>query len=139
MNEPVVKICKACGQSFSTIKNRQIFCNQLKKKTCPICGSEFEYVCKGEVKETCGDIHCQAQLIKDKRTKSAQSLTKICKWCGKEFNPKDYKQVYCDGVHYKTCKICGKDFVINPAVDTTTLTCSQECARKLMSINHLKD
>ena len=95
----------------------------------------YKYTCNSFIPQTCS-IECQAQLIKKNRTKSALSLIRICKWCGKEFHPKDHRQAYCEDIHYKNCKVCGKEFVIDPVADPYVMTCSKECMSKIMSINH---
>lgn len=58
---------------------------------------------------------------------------KICKYCGKEFNPgpKGYRRKYCDGPHFKTCEYCGKEFEILDIANFIPKTCSKECSNKL--------
>ena len=130
--------CKLCGEEFETYKIGQQYCGQLKSKTCPICGKEYTYICGPQyTQQTCGDADCQAQLIKERRTASALEQTRVCKWCGKEFHPKDWRDVYCYDQHYKTCVICGKQFEIDPRDGSDKAeTCSKECMGKLMSQNH---
>lgn len=55
---------------------------------------------------------------------------KICQYCGKEYYHWNGKSKYCEGPHYATCKICGKQFEITPGV-TKTVVCSKECKREL--------
>lgn len=127
--------CKGCGETFKPKRATQVFCGQVKHKSCPICGKDIEYVCNGQSNQTCSP-ECQAQLIVKKRTESALALTRVCKWCGKEFHPKDHREIYCEGPHYKKCVICGKEFEIDPVVDPNVMTCSKECMGQLMSQNH---
>lgn len=84
------KICKRCGQKFMTNKAKQVYCNMQKTSTCPICKQEFTYLCSSFASQTCGNPQCQSELIRMNRTKSVSTQTRICKWCGKEFTPKNY-------------------------------------------------
>ncbi len=69
-----------------------------------------------------------AELIRRKRVESASKLEKICKFCGKKFVPKSVRDAYCDGPHYKTCVVCGKQFEVNPKERRQlNETCSKEC------------
>lgn len=77
-------------------------------------------------KQTCSR-QCSAKLAKQHRELSAKQLIKTCKWCGKEFIPKSVRDVYCDGPHYSTCTMCGKQFEINVRYTTIPKTCSKEC------------
>ena len=54
--------------------------------------------------------------------------SRICKLCGKEFQPRKPKQVYCDNVHYATCPVCEKQFEIIPR--DARMYCSKECRVK---------
>jgi len=129
------RICRQCGEEFKPTNVKQHYCNQEKSKSCPICSKLITYKCGPFVKETCS-VHCQAQYVKQKRNASAQLLTKKCKWCGKEFHPKEVREEYCEGPHYQTCAICGKKFEIDVKRHPDTSTCSKECMGKLMSQNH---
>ena len=133
---PIERKCKQCGKKFTTIFYKQMYCNEEKEKTCPVCGKSFKYVCNSFVRETCGDVHCQATFIKTKRRSAISDQIRICKWCGKKFHPKEIRDVYCYDKHYKKCVICGKDFEIDVRKDQNVETCSKECMSKLMSQNH---
>lgn len=54
--------------------------------------------------------------------------TRICKWCGKEFEGSGTAK-YCKGPHYATCAVCGKEFEVNPG--NPNKCCSRECKAKL--------
>ena len=134
-----IKICKRCGNQFETTNHGQAYCNQLKTKVCPICNKTFEYVCgQADVPATCGDPHCQGLFIKQKRVANVANEVRVCKWCGKEFHPREVRDVYCYDTHYKECVICGKRFVFDPRKHRSeeSNTCSKECKGKLMSQNH---
>lgn len=133
--EPTERSCKGCGEKFITTKLGQVYCNREKTKVCPVCGKVFSYVCNNSVRATCSES-CQATFIKEKRRKAIASEIRICKWCGKEFHPKEVRDVYCDGPHYKKCAICGKEFEIDVRKDQNVETCSSECKGILMSRNH---
>lgn len=129
------QICKRCGETFITENKRQLYCKQIKQKSCPICGSKIEYICDLKVKETCSK-KCQMILANQRKQKNLENTKRICKWCGKEFTPMHPRDRYCRNTHYKTCVVCGKEFQIQPDVDPHTNTCSKECKSKLMSQNH---
>lgn len=59
-----------------------------------------------------------------------------CKWCGNEFIPKTARDVYCKGVHYQTCIVCGRQFEVDVRAHPETKTCSKECRYKLATKNH---
>lgn len=129
----IIRICKLCGQEFHPTARKQFCCNQMKPRKCEACGKEFLTLCStANTTSTCSK-ECQVALIKKKRESSAASAVKICKWCGKEFHPTSVRQAYCSDVHYQTCVVCGKKFVIDPQKDSSVKTCSKECRYKLMS------
>jgi len=133
-----VRKCKRCGQEFKPKTAKQQYCNKKEIKICPICGVEFEVTCSAYVTETCGKNECQGLLAKRIRENNLKDEVRICKWCGLEFTPKENLDKYCYRKHYKECKICGKQFEVDVRTSTYSLpeTCSDECKRKLMSINH---
>lgn len=62
------------------------------------------------------------------------ALTKICAYCGKEFEPSGRnksRQKYCKGPHYNTCEVCGKVFELHNINDGISRTCCVECRNKL--------
>lgn len=133
--KPVERECKGCGTKFTTIFYKQMYCNEEKEKPCVICGKLIQYKCNSFVPETCSST-CQAVLVKTKRRANIADEVRICKWCGKEFHPKEVRDVYCEGPHYKKCAICGKDFEVDVRRDPYVETCSKECMGRLMSQNH---
>lgn len=61
-------------------------------------------------------------------------MTKICAYCGKEFEPSGRnksRQKYCKGPHYNTCEVCGKVFEVHNINEGISKTCSVECRNKL--------
>lgn len=123
----VIRTCKRCGVQYHPKSSRQQCCNKPIKVPCAICGKLMDQICTFATQsETCS-IECQAQLIKQNREASAKKLTKKCKWCGKEFHPKSVRDAYCEGVHYDTCVICGKQFEIDVRAYSDKKTCSEEC------------
>ena len=112
------RICKVCGESFIPISNNQHYCKQVHKRTCSICGKEFDYRCEADSNPNiCYD--CRGRKYK-----------KICKVCGKEFISKTPGRQICDGPHYRTCEICGKQFEVpkDRLFDNTLTCCSKECS-----------
>lgn len=55
--------------------------------------------------------------------------TKICKFCGKLFNPVSNHQVYCKGPHMRICPACGKDYeeTNSKNLKRPPHACSYEC------------
>lgn len=125
--EPTERVCPTCGVTFTTIKNKQVYCNEEKEAICEVCGNKFTYICNGEYKQrTCSEA-CANVLITDTRKASAQLKQRVCKWCGKLFTPREHRDVYCYDTHFQTCAVCGKQFEIDVRKDTTVKTCSKEC------------
>lgn len=131
-----IKICAECNQEFTPKSSRQKYCNREIVRNCPVCNKPYIDVCNATpLKSTCGDSECQTKLILAKRAESASKLTRICKWCGKEFHPKEFKQNYCDDVHYQKCQVCGKQFIIDPVYYKGAKTCSEKCRQMLTHTN----
>lgn len=61
-------------------------------------------------------------------------MIKICKYCGKEFEPKgrnSSRRKYCDGPHYAICENCGKEFEIVSFDSGVPKCCCKACANEL--------
>lgn len=129
-----VKKCKRCGEEFIA-KGKAIYCNKEKTEICPICGKHYIVTCNSSAPNTCGDSNCIIEYSKKKREESASKEIRICKWCGRPFQPKSARDVYCREIHYQTCVICGKEFEIDVRKDSTVKTCSAECKHILMVNN----
>jgi len=56
-------------------------------------------------------------------------MTKLCKMCGKPFEPKTNAQTICSDIHYRNCEVCGRPFIIKRPT-SSQLCCSKECTRK---------
>ena len=126
------KICRVCGQHFHPMSFRQTDCNKLIEKVCEVCGKIYIGKCSlNDVSTTCSP-QCTQKLASQNRMNSYQKETRICELCGEEFHPRSNTQKICDNIHYRTCAVCGKEFVL----DTSKLrvdwpqTCSHECAVK---------
>lgn len=50
---------------------------------------------------------------------------KICKLCGKEFEPETNAQRICKDIHYRSCEVCGTEFVITRP-SASQLCCSRK-------------
>lgn len=124
----VIFICKQCGQPYHPNSTRQKCCNRPIKVPCAVCGKLMDLVCTiYPQKETCSK-KCSIELGNMKRWGEAQKLTKICQYCGKEFHPKkSIQEIYCEGPHFATCEVCGKQFEIVGRIDSVNKTCSDEC------------
>ena len=131
------KKCRVCGQLFVPVSARQADCNRIIVKTCVICGKQFEGRCsKNDVSQTCSK-ECQDKFALLQRQKSYSKTKKICELCGKPFRPVSNTQKICSDIHYRKCKICGKQFVLNTRGNKSDwpVTCSKECATKLKFVN----
>lgn len=53
--------------------------------------------------------------------------SKICKECGKEFEPTCGTQLYCKGPHVTTCIYCGKEFTYSCSPKEKPKCCCREC------------
>lgn len=51
---------------------------------------------------------------------------KNCKECGKLFRPRSKNSVYCDGIHFRPCPVCGKPVEAKYLSDPARC-CSNEC------------
>ena len=132
--KPEKRICKQCGEEFVTSLRKQEYCGHEKKKVCPVCGQEFTYRCAKTIPATCSKP-CADRYVIEQRQKSILNQTRICKFCGKEFIPKEWRDEYCQNKHYKKCAVCGKEFEVDPRTGVPE-TCSSDCMKQLMSKNH---
>lgn len=87
---------------------------------CQVCGQSFNY--KNSIKTECCSRSCAA---KQRHMKTSE---KICEYCGKHFQGHPNEK-YCPGPHYKTCRICGKPYEIQPGISEPEF-CSSECRMK---------
>ena len=57
---------------------------------------------------------------------------KICKFCGKEFQPNSNRQQYCKGPHIRICPVCGKEYTEDNVenLKRPPVACSYECRVK---------
>lgn len=112
------KKCVRCGQEFELKSSPQKYCNELKETTCKCCGKVFQYRCSKDV-----DVDRCPECIKKKR------FIRKCIYCGKIFVGSATSGV-CPGEHYKTCPVCGKQFVAPNDRLYDDMCCSKECANK---------
>ena len=62
--------------------------------------------------------------------------TKTCAMCGKTFETKYKKAMFCKGPHYMTCPVCGKTFQVDNRIaycyhNKDKVCCSRTCGLKL--------
>lgn len=129
--------CIRCGQSFIPLNSNQHYCNKSIEVTCEVCGKSFEAVCNNSTPHTCSKS-CSDKLAYINRNKNIE--TRICKWCGKPFEPSHTSQIYCKDVHYQKCKICGKLFEVKlglGSVSEIPSTCSETCRKEYVKQNCL--
>lgn len=126
------KICRTCGEPFVPSSWRQLDCHKPVKRTCIICGNEFTTKC-GFTSQTCENPKCKNKFARSRSIAYYQKETKICIWCGKEFHPTGNTQVLCPNSHYRTCKVCGKEFEVPVGIvpGAAPQTCSKECRNSL--------
>lgn len=136
ISENAIRICKRCGKEYHPKSSRQQCCNAPIQVPCAICGKMMDQICTfADQPKTCSK-ECADALIKQKRESSAAKLTKICKYCGKEFTPKFVREEYCEGPHFANCEVCGKSYEVKDVKRSDARrTCSEECRFKLQVQN----
>lgn len=105
-----MKICEYCGKEFVPKQSRSIYCSrecQIRgfhqsrrtkvTKVCVWCGAEFETEHRGT--KYCS-LSCRQSAADEQRVKSVENRKpkhepKECLHCGKEFIPRDGRQIYC--------------------------------------------
>lgn len=128
--EPVIRICKLCGQEFEA-KGSQEICSRDHFKGCPVCGRSFKI--KSRTRQTCSN-KCAAKLVK----LNQPIFKKVCKACGKEFETTWSTQIYCNESHMKICPICQTEFDISSYLKSGSeipktcgnLVCKKEFSRQ---------
>lgn len=64
-------------------------------------------------------------------------MLKICQECGAQFETSHSTKKFCDNPHYRTCVVCGKSFFVPRfKLSLPIKTCSEECRRKAIALNH---
>lgn len=61
-------------------------------------------------------------------------MIKICQECGLEFEATNGNQKFCKRVHFRTCKVCGKQFEVTQyhlTAKDAKVTCSRRCSNEL--------
>lgn len=134
------KICRSCGNPFIPASCRQVDCGKPIQKTCVICGQTFESRCGQRWnRNTCSNPECEKTYQYQKSVESYKGITKQCVLCGKMFTPCNNTQLVCNDQHFRTCKVCGKQFELNHIrgrnINDLPVTCSKECADKLKFAN----
>ena len=143
------RTCKLCGAEFESAHN--VLCPDCRVRKCVICGKEFELknpYTQVTCSKSCSGVYRKQSGISTKVAEKAKATllekygvenpskvggpthTKICKYCGKEFMPKAFGQMYCDDDHFGECPICGKPVKITDYYKATPC-CSPECTMKL--------
>lgn len=128
------RVCEGCGGLFQPKRSDSRFCGRMKEVICPICGKVFTTKCSSDQNKKT----CSKECASKSAVKSVKLPPKTCEYCGEEFVPTNPAQRYCKKIHYRRCKICGKDFIL----DTTKCqsdwptTCSIECRNIAISANN---
>lgn len=74
------RVCKNCGEEFAPVQHNQVFCGKscqiqyysrhrkkhFVKRTCPVCGKEFETVDKGRFTTQTCSWECSGKLARQK-------------------------------------------------------------------------
>ena len=56
---------------------------------------------------------------------------RVCQYCGREYYHWNGKSKYCDGPHYATCVVCGKQFEFDVSKGKIPNCCSKDCTKEL--------
>ena len=112
--------CQKCGKELTRQQrgNRQLYCG----KECSGQKPAETYICKG-----CG---IEFKAWRDRSTYCSKACSG--KHIGQERKLKrDHWPNKCCKIHYKTCEICGKTFIVGGLGCMSRNTCNDECKRKL--------
>ena len=145
--------CAECGIQFEA-KHKTALCPSCISTplVCVVCGKEFPKKYFPYNQKTCspkcrGIYRAESGIAKEGSQKMLQTklekygtldptavaaargtvLTKkICLLCGKEFQPRTGRQMYCEDMHYGPCPVCGKSTkILDPVLGPPA--CSEEC------------
>lgn len=119
-------ICKICGKSFER-KGNSVYCPGPHYRPCPVCGKPVEFHRLSDPIRCCSP-ECVKELAN--ATKSSKGL-RLCKECGKPFQPKQANQLYCKEPHTTNCIICNKLITYTCAPPDKPKTCSKRCQQIL--------
>lgn len=109
------KTCEICGKEFETTKYQQVLCTLPHPKTCKHCGKVFYVTGMTRNKEYCS-----------KECRINDAPEKVCVVCGEKFHPRNSNQKICDKDHYRECPVCHRKFKVT--VHTiNNVCCSQKC------------
>lgn len=135
------RTCIYCGKEFVTSSPVQRICDNPHYKTCKVCGEQFEVPRDRLYEEinTCGKSEC-LEIYRSMKIKEAQKMlppgwnksktvyTRICKFCGNEFETTNPSKYYCDETHIQKCEICGTYFEVSiDQIQRNTVVCSEKC------------
>lgn len=124
--------CASCGEIFVPKTHRQIYCKKPIERTCEVCGNTYTAYCGDAERRTCNKKTCVSKLKHQMMESYYTKTERICKLCGKPYNPTNVAQVYCKKIHPMSCKICGKTFYVDTSKVYFATTCSKECRYKAM-------
>ena len=121
------KVCLACGNTFETTNQKQVFCstkcaatkvqNKISIKKCITCGNDYE----GKQ----GNLYC-SDACKPK-------INHTCEQCGKEYKTEGRISKYCSNKcvadastkHNAVCLNCGKEFT--SVLEEPRKFCCRDC------------
>lgn len=154
------KTCECCGETFQTSQPRKQLCDKQHYKKCVVCGSEFpvnkrNWKTKRFCSRKCTEQWYHENGKYDEFAKKANETkkqkyydkgitfntpkhTRVCKLCGKEFQPRSANQQICDRAHYKVCEVCGNPFEVTASTYKKQRTCSTDCRYRLVKLTSLQ-
>lgn len=136
----MIKICEECGKQFETSRKSARWCNGIHIRKCSICGKEFTLTHQQLIdNKRCCSRKCSNELSKQLTSEKLSKQVRYCQECGKPFVPTNNNQKYCTDDHYRPCPICGDLVKVANVGDLKSgicRTCSDECARKLISLKN---
>ena len=107
-----------------------------KTYKCKYCGNEF-YRDKGRNDITYCSDECKQNAKEKRKAKTKQKRIATCNGCGKEYEAKSKRQIYCTSecrYEMRTCVACGKEF--KTLRNSETSYCSKRCIYEQLKKTH---
>ena len=136
-----LRVCTYCHKEFVTSTYQKTICDDPHYKECKECGKKFIIPNYRLYEDVCCSRECTNKLRSRNIKKAIQykpqgynahtSYKEVkCKYCGKLFSTAEGDK-YCQGPHFATCIVCGKQFKVDKIqIFNHTKCCSEECRQR---------